>query len=132
MLTLTCCQDHILTKNIWFVCLETSYSGDERRCDGCGTNKRTNIEDRVTQPMEAGFRSFAKTLPRLHRLSSHRLLIQLLEPEGKKHKKGGETGNTIMKHYPLPLQYLNKKVDQVQNNLPHLRILKNVKLLTKF
>ena len=42
MLTLTCCQDHILTENIWFVCLETSYSGDERRCHRCGTTDRTN------------------------------------------------------------------------------------------
>ena len=52
---LTCCQDHILKENIWFVWSLTSYSGDERRCDGCGTtNERTNIEDRATQPMEAG------------------------------------------------------------------------------
>ena len=28
MLTLTWCQDHILAENIWFVCSETSYSGD--------------------------------------------------------------------------------------------------------
>ena len=48
-MTLTCCQDHILTENIWFVWSETSYSGDERRC-----NERTNTEDRATQPMEAG------------------------------------------------------------------------------
>ena len=27
---LTCCQDHILTENIWFVWSETSYSGDRR------------------------------------------------------------------------------------------------------
>ena len=40
MMTLTCCQDHILTENIWFVWSETSYSGDERRCDGCGTTDR--------------------------------------------------------------------------------------------
>ena len=38
MLTLTCCQDHILTENIWFVCSEASYSGDERRCHQRGTN----------------------------------------------------------------------------------------------
>ena len=38
MLTLKCCQDHILTENIWFVCSETSYSGDERTCHRCGTN----------------------------------------------------------------------------------------------
>ena len=37
-MTLTCCQDHILTENIWFVWSETSYSGDERRCHRCGTN----------------------------------------------------------------------------------------------
>ena len=56
MLTLTCCPDHILTENIWFVCSETSYSGDERRCYRCGTNEQTttNSEDRATQPMEAG------------------------------------------------------------------------------
>ena len=43
------------TENIWFVCSETSYGGDERRCYQCGTNDRQpNIEDRDTQPMEAG------------------------------------------------------------------------------
>ena len=55
MLTLTCCQDHILTENIWFVCSEASHSGDERRCYRCGTNDQTTkTEDRATQPMEAG------------------------------------------------------------------------------
>ena len=54
-LSLTCCQGHILTENIWFVWSETSYSGDERRCYRCGTNERTNIEDRENQPMEAGY-----------------------------------------------------------------------------
>ena len=53
-LTVTCCQDHTLLENIWFVWSETSYSGDERRCYRCGTNKRPNTEDRATQPMEAG------------------------------------------------------------------------------
>ena len=54
-MTLTCCQDHILTENIWFVWSETSYSGDERRCYRCGTTtERTNTEDRATQPMEDG------------------------------------------------------------------------------
>ena len=59
-MTLTCCQDHILTENIWFVWSETSYSGDERRCDGCGTTM-TNIEDRATQPIGSWRLSFAKT-----------------------------------------------------------------------
>ena len=56
MNTLACCQDHILTENVWFVWSETSYSGDERRCHGCGTTERqtTISEDRATQPMEAG------------------------------------------------------------------------------
>ena len=66
-MTLTCCQDHMLTENIWFVWSETSYSGDERSCHGCGTNneRTTNIEDRATQPMpmqwmiEAEFRKSA-------------------------------------------------------------------------
>ena len=55
-MALTCCQDHILTENIWFVWSETSYSGDERRCYRCGTtmNEQTHTEDRATQPMEAG------------------------------------------------------------------------------
>ena len=42
MLTLTCCQDHILTENIWFVWSETSFSGDERWCHGCGTTNQPN------------------------------------------------------------------------------------------
>ena len=50
---LTRYQDHILTENIWFVWSETSYSGDERSCHGCGTNneRTTNIEDRAIQLM---------------------------------------------------------------------------------
>ena len=62
MLTLTCCQDHILTENIWFVWSETSYSGDGRRCHGCGTNnEQPNSEDRATQPSNGSWRlSFAK------------------------------------------------------------------------
>ena len=42
MMMLKWCKDHILTENIWFVWSETSYSGDERRCHGCGT---TNDDD---------------------------------------------------------------------------------------
>ena len=55
-MTLTCCQDHILTENIWFVWSETSRNGDERRCYQYGTtpNEQPNSEDRATQPMEAG------------------------------------------------------------------------------
>ena len=58
-MTLTCCQDHILTENIWFVWSETSYSADKMRCYNAGrTNendeKRQTSEDRATQPMDAG------------------------------------------------------------------------------
>ena len=49
-----CCQDHILTENIWCVCSKTSYCGDERRCYRCRTTERTITEDRATQPREAG------------------------------------------------------------------------------
>ena len=52
-MTLTCCQNHILTENIWFVWSETSYSGDERRCYRCGTTKRT-VKIELLSQMEAG------------------------------------------------------------------------------
>ena len=62
---LTRCQDHILTENIWFVWSETSYSGNERICNGCGTNKRTNeqtvkIELLSRWKLEAEFRNKTK------------------------------------------------------------------------
>ena len=60
-MTLTCCQDHILTENIWFVWSETSYSGDERRCYRCGTNneQRTLKIELLSQwKLEAEFRNF--------------------------------------------------------------------------
>ena len=51
MLTLTCCQDHILIENIWFV-----WSGHvvEMRGGGTDAGQTTNIEDRATQAMEVG------------------------------------------------------------------------------
>ena len=58
-MTLTCCQDHILTENIWLVWSETSYCGDERRCHGCGTANQPNFEDRATQ-LEAEFRNLGE------------------------------------------------------------------------
>ena len=54
--TLTCCQDHILTENIWFVWSETSYSGDERRRYRCGTTKQLKIELLSQWKLEAEFR----------------------------------------------------------------------------
>ena len=59
MLTLTCSQDHILTENIWFVWSGTSYSGDERRCHGCGTtnNNWIKIELLSQWKLEAEFRN---------------------------------------------------------------------------
>ena len=63
---LTHCQDHNLTENIWFVWSRTSYSGDKRRCHRCGTYGHTDDkqtrEDRATQPMDAGWLSFAISL----------------------------------------------------------------------
>ena len=61
---LTHCQDRILTENIWCVWSRTSYSGDKWRCYQCGTDGRTNDErrtweDSATQPMDAGWLSFA-------------------------------------------------------------------------
>ena len=51
MLTLTCCQDHILTENIWFVCSETSYSGDVT--DAGQTNKRQTLKIELLSQAES-------------------------------------------------------------------------------
>ena len=51
MLTLTCCQDHILTELYGF------YRQKHHICSGDVTDAErqpTNIEDRATQPMETG------------------------------------------------------------------------------
>ena len=63
MLTLTCCQDHILTENIWFVWSKTSYTaytGDERRCHYAGrTNgEQLKIELLSQWKLETEFRNF--------------------------------------------------------------------------
>ena len=66
MLTLKCCQDHILTENIWFVWSETSYSGDERRCYRCGTNnnqRTVKIELLSQWKLEAEFRNIEFSSP---------------------------------------------------------------------
>ena len=57
MLTLTCCQDHILTPQKIYGLYGLKHHIVEMRggvTDAGRTNKRTNIEDRATQPMEAG------------------------------------------------------------------------------
>ena len=60
MLTLTCCQDHILAENIWFVCSETSWSGDERRCHRCRTNEQLKIELLSQWKLEADSRKLPR------------------------------------------------------------------------
>ena len=68
MLTLTCCQDHILTENKWFVWSETSYSGDERRCYRCGTTEQTVKIELLSQwNLEAEFRNVDAFLARAER-----------------------------------------------------------------
>ena len=57
MLTLTCCQDHILTENIWFVWSKTSNCGNKWRCYRCGTNEQTLKIELLSQwKLEAEFR----------------------------------------------------------------------------
>ena len=57
-MTLTCCQDHILTENIWFEWSETSYSGNKMRLyNARRTNNDDNeqtSEERATQLMDIG------------------------------------------------------------------------------
>ena len=50
MLTLTCCQDHILTENIWFLWSETSYSGHLKRKKMISTPLM--MENPVRSPMD--------------------------------------------------------------------------------
>ena len=42
ILTLTRCQDHILTENLWFVWSKTSYRGDKRKCHYAGRQTTKN------------------------------------------------------------------------------------------
>ena len=58
-MTLTCCQDHILTENIWFVWSKTSYIGDERRCYRCRTNNKRTVKIELLSQwkLEAEFRN---------------------------------------------------------------------------
>ena len=59
MMTMTHCQDQILTENIWFVWSETSYSGDKKSCHQAGqrTNKK---KDSATQPLHCRKAEFRK------------------------------------------------------------------------
>ena len=62
-MTLTCCQDHILTENIWFVWSKTSYSGDKRRCHYAGrttNDEHVKIELLSQWMLEAEFRNFER------------------------------------------------------------------------
>ena len=70
---MTCCQDHILTENIWFACSETSYSGDERRCYRCGTtNERQTLKMELLSQwkLEAESRKNHPDLPKKYCSSS--------------------------------------------------------------
>ena len=65
MMTLTCCQDHILTENIWFVWSKTSDSGDKWRCHRCGTTEQrqtVKIELLSQWMIEAEFRNIWMSL----------------------------------------------------------------------
>ena len=51
-MTLTCCQEHMLTENIWLYGLKHHIV--EMIGGVTDAGQTTNIEDRATQPMEAG------------------------------------------------------------------------------
>ena len=59
MMTLTCCQDHIITENIWFVWSKTPDSGDKWRCHRCGTNDKQTVKIELLSQwmLEAEFRN---------------------------------------------------------------------------
>ena len=54
-MTLTCCQDHLLTENIWFGLYGLKHHIVEMRGGVTDAGRTTtNIEDRATQPMDDG------------------------------------------------------------------------------
>ena len=46
-MTMTHCQDHILTENIWFVWYKTSYAGDKMRCYQADEQRTTNKQGKI-------------------------------------------------------------------------------------
>ena len=83
-MTLTCCQDHILTENIWFVWSETSYCGDKMRCYNAGrtdgqTNEQLKIELLSQWKLEAEFRNFSLSQARSSRKDIN---LEILHPQG--------------------------------------------------
>ena len=88
-MTLTCCQDHILTENIWFVWSETSYSGDERRCHGCGTNDERTVKIELLSQwkLEAEFRNIVMSGVRTVLDSWHLTKVSLDAGRGLKEEK---------------------------------------------
>ena len=58
MMTMTHCQDHILSENIWFLWSKTSYSGDKWRCHRGGTDGWAR-KDSATQLLICALLSFA-------------------------------------------------------------------------
>ena len=101
MLTLTCCQDHILTENIWFVCSETSYSGVERRCYYAWrrTNKQLKIELLSQWKLEAESRNVTlQDLAKLALPKGCNLVLQgghiLVQGEGSEEGRSLQTAKT--------------------------------------
>ena len=64
MMTITHCQDHILTENIWYVWSTTSYSGDKRRCYQMGQMDKKR-EDRSTQPLDCWKAEFCNVVSKI-------------------------------------------------------------------
>ena len=61
LVTLTHCQDHVLSENIWFVWSKTSYSGYKRPCYQAGrTDEQGKIGLLSQWKLEAEFRNKEK------------------------------------------------------------------------
>ena len=68
---ITCCQDHILTENIWFTWSKSSYNGYKKRYYHAvqTNNEQGKIELLSSWKLEAEFRNFISSSP--SSLSSH-------------------------------------------------------------
>ena len=60
-MTLTSCQDHILTEKIWFVWSKISYSGDKWRCHYAGRRQTVKIELLSQWKLEAEFHNISNS-----------------------------------------------------------------------
>ena len=105
---------------LWFVCSETSYSGDERRCHGCGTNDKRHLWKLEKRLKKKKSLKEMRTGPVKRKESS----VKLTESEKKMFKEAFNTDKTRLEKrhakYDKPANFLIL----VEDNVHYLQVLK--------